>query len=160
MYIYSIINLILISMIEMGISLLYSIGSMYILVTAFLRQKKQNYQRLLDGQSNRSDYGAIEQTFGSDEDEDEDATLVPDDGIARNKIYDYSRLFFSLTIWGLFCFLTSIIWKNYEGDRHGYYLIISHVIKNLIWVTKNTTIIFIILHIIILLYFNLYLNTS
>ncbi|CAG8729245.1 15781_t:CDS:2, partial [Acaulospora colombiana] len=129
--------------IDAGLPSLYLIGSLCILISAYIQQRRRkgsNYERLLNNQSNSS-YGSIAQTVVIDEDESSvddsnsisDVTLVPDE-CDKNVIFDYTRLLVSLISLGLFCALAIVRWKNYSDEKHGYYWVITPVVEAAIWI--------------------------
>ncbi|CAG8557324.1 8544_t:CDS:10, partial [Ambispora gerdemannii] len=119
--------------IDAGIPLLYSIGSLCILISTRIRQKRKNYERLLDDRLNQN-YGSIEQTVVLSDDES-DADNVPDIILVPNgnKIFDYTRLLVNLTLWGLFGLLALVRRKNHDEEKHGDYWLITPVIEAAVW---------------------------
>ncbi|CAG8457297.1 10170_t:CDS:10, partial [Acaulospora morrowiae] len=130
------------SVIGAGIPSLYLVGSLAFLISAYVRLRRQkglNYERLLNNRSN-SNYGSIEQDAAMSDDDSTtgDADNVSDETLVsdlcnRNSVFDYTRLFISLVILGLFCFLVSIRWKDYSKEKHEYYWVITPVIEVAIW---------------------------
>ncbi|CAG8497624.1 4034_t:CDS:10 [Ambispora leptoticha] len=116
--------------INAGIPLLYSIGSLCIIIFVYIRQKRQkglNYERLLNDQLS-SNYGSIEQTVLTSDDEDNtDAILV------RNKIFDYARLLIALILWGLFSALAFVRLRNNDEKKHGDYWVVAPTTEAAVW---------------------------
>ncbi|CAG8502741.1 9329_t:CDS:10 [Gigaspora rosea] len=132
--------------IDSGILLLYSTASLCILITAYLqlrRHKGPDYERLLNNQCN-SNYGTIEQSgliednetdldVSDDNSDYSDETLVSNQEIPKNMIFDGTRLAISIMICLIFSLLAIIRWQDHNENQHGNYWIVTPILEAIVW---------------------------
>ncbi|CAI2164969.1 18561_t:CDS:10 [Funneliformis geosporum] len=126
------------AVIDAGIPLMYIIGSKCILILAYVKYKRQKsslYEPLISGQTNSS-YGSIG-SIDSEEtnivnDADSESTLLTNE-YPKNKIFDWNRLLFGVSMFTLFCFIGISRWREYDEDKRGIYWITSPIIEGLVW---------------------------
>ncbi|KAF0506686.1 P-loop containing nucleoside triphosphate hydrolase protein [Gigaspora margarita] len=132
--------------IDAGILLLYSTASLCTLISAYLqlrRHKGPDYERLLNSQCN-SNYGTIEQSgliednetdldVSDDNSDYSDETLVSNQEIPKNMIFDGTRLAISIIICLIFSLLAIIRWQDHNGNQHGNYWIVTPILEAIVW---------------------------
>ena len=132
------------SVINAGIPLVYTIGSICVILTTYVKCKRKKhplYEPLIPGQTNTS-YGAInseESNIENGEEEEEDTVdksepTLSTNGHPRNKIFDLSRLFFGMMMFLLFCFVGFARWYRSDQNKHEIYWITSPIVEELVWV--------------------------
>ncbi|CAG8506025.1 1335_t:CDS:10 [Funneliformis caledonium] len=126
------------AVIDAGIPLLYTIGSKCILILAYVKYKRQKspiYEPLISGQTNSS-YGSIGSVDSEEtsitNDADSESTLLTNE-FPKNKMFDWCRLLFGMSMFTLFCFFVIFRWREYDENKQGLYLITSPIIEGLIW---------------------------
>lgn len=132
-YIYSFINV--------GIPLVYTISSICVLLTTYIKYKRKKnlfYKPLISGQISSS-YGAIGSVDSNIDDVEEETDDNPEFitlNDQRNKIFDLGRLFFGAAMFALFCSAGIMRWSEYNENKSEVYWIIFSIIEELIWVCE------------------------
>ena len=124
---------------------MYTIGSIFVLFTTYVKYKRKRnllYEPLISGQANSS-YGAINSEESNIEDDSEEETDDKPDptfstgGHSRNKMYDLSRLFFGVMMFMLFGSVGFVRWREYDDDEYDVYWLSYPIIEELVWVRNK-----------------------
>ncbi|GBB94776.1 hypothetical protein RclHR1_02410022 [Rhizophagus clarus] len=129
------------TIINVGIPFVYTIGSICVLSTTYIKYKRKKsllYKPLISGQISSS-YGAIsseESNIESDTEEetDDNSELKTSTNDQRNKIFDLGRLFFGAVMFALFCFVGIMRWREYDRNKCEVHWITFSIIEELIWI--------------------------
>src|SRR6266542_4115052 len=135
MYIYIYIYLFNHSVIDAGIPLIYVIGSICVLIVAYIKYKRRKfslYEPLISGQITSS-YGAINSEESNIENDDDSKSTPLTDEYQRNNFFDWGRLFFGVVMFVLFCLVGIVRWCDYIENKREIYRITSPIIEVLVW---------------------------
>ncbi|CAG8562619.1 uncharacterized protein OCT59_007764 [Rhizophagus irregularis] len=126
------------TLINVGIPLVYTIGSVCVLLTTYIKYKRKKslfYEPLISGQISSS-YGAISSVDSNIDDVEEidDNPEFITLNEQRNKIFDFGRLFFGAVMFALFCSVGIMRWSEYNENKCEFYWIIFSIVEELIWI--------------------------